>query len=76
MRQAIIWTNADLIHRRIYASVGGMNLWIHMNGLPPAQSSWSPRGETTHSGVDVNNTHLSMINPDYNMMQAISVTIH
>ena len=21
------------------------------------------RGETTHSGVDVNNTHLSMINP-------------
>ena len=23
----------------------------------------SPRGETTHSGVDVNNTHLSMINP-------------
>ena len=27
--------------------------------------SWnvSPRGETTHKGVDVNNTHLSMINP-------------
>ena len=23
----------------------------------------SPRGETTHSGVDVNNTHPSMINP-------------
>ena len=23
----------------------------------------SPRGETTHSGVDVNNTYLSMINP-------------
>ena len=22
------------------------------------------RGKTTHSGVDVNNTHLSMINPD------------
>ena len=31
------------------------------------------RGETTHSGVDVINTHLSMINPDYNMMQAIFV---
>ena len=39
MRQAIIWTNADLVHRRIYASVGGMNLWIHMNGLPTS----SPR---------------------------------
>ena len=36
----------------------------------------SPRGETTHEGVDVNNTHLSMINPDYNMMLAISVTIY
>ena len=34
------------------------------------------RGETTHEGVDVNNTHLSMINPDYNMMLAISVTIY
>ena len=28
------------------------------------------RGETTHSGVDVNNTHPSMINPDYNMILA------
>ena len=37
----------------------------------------SPRGETTHEGVDVNNTHLSMINPpDYYMMLAISVTIY
>ena len=36
----------------------------------------SPRGETTHEGVDVNNTHLSMINPDYNMMLAISVRIN
>ena len=26
------------------------------------------RGVTTHSGVDVNNTHPSMINPDYNMI--------
>ena len=33
------------------------------------------RGETTHSGVDVNNTHISMINPDYSMMLAISVRI-
>ena len=31
------------------------------------------RGETTHEGVDVNNIHLAMINPDYNMMSAISV---
>ena len=31
------------------------------------------RGETTHEGVDVNNTHLSMVNPDYNMMPAISI---
>ena len=30
----------------------------------------SPRGETTHEGVDVNNTHPSMINPDYNMILA------
>ena len=33
----------------------------------------SPRGETTREGVDVSNTHLSMINPNYNMMPAISV---
>ena len=33
-------------------------------------------GETTHSGVDVNNIHLSMINPDYKMMPAISVRIN
>ena len=31
-----------------------------------AQPERLPRGETTHKGVDVNNTHLSMINPDYN----------
>ena len=36
----------------------------------------APRGETTHEGVDVNNTPLSMINPDYNMMPAISVRIN
>ena len=41
-----------------------------------AQPEWSPRGKTTHEGVDVNNTHLSMINPDYNMMLAISVRIN
>ena len=28
-----------------------------------------------HEGVDVNNTHLSMINPDYNMMQPIYILI-
>ena len=33
----------------------------------------SPRGEIIHSGIDVNKTHLSMINPDYNMMPAIFV---
>ena len=36
----------------------------------------SPRGETTHQGVDVNNPHLSMVNPDYNMMLAISARIN
>ena len=36
----------------------------------------SPRSETTHEGVDVNHTHLSMINLDYNMMLAISVRIN
>ena len=41
-----------------------------------AQPEWSPRGETIHEGVDINNTHLSMINPDYNMMLAISVRIN
>ena len=28
------------------------------------QPEWSPRGETTHEEVDVNNTHLSMTYPD------------
>ena len=37
---------------------------------------WSPRGETTHDGVDVNNTHLSMINPNYNMMLTLFVRIN
>ena len=27
----------------------------------------SPRGETTYEGVDVNNTHQFMFNPDYSM---------
>ena len=35
-----------------------------------------PCGETTHEGVDVNNTHLSMINPVYSMMPAIFVIIY
>ena len=34
----------------------------------------SPR--RANEGVDVNNTHRSMINPDYNMMLAISVRIN
>ena len=38
--------------------------------IPRAQPEGSPRGETTHEGVDVNNTHPSMINPDYNMILA------
>ena len=33
-------------------------------------------GETTHEGVDVNDTHLSMINADYNIMPAISLLIY
>ena len=28
-----------------------------------------------NAGLNVNNTHLSMINPDYNMMPAISIRI-
>ena len=31
--------------------------------IPRAQPEGSPRSETTHKGVDVNNTHPSMINP-------------
>ena len=38
--------------------------------IPRAQPEGLPRGETTHEGVDVNNTHPSMINPDYNMLLA------
>ena len=38
--------------------------------IPRAQPEGSPCGETTHSGVDVNNTHPSMINPNYNMILA------
>ena len=38
--------------------------------LLTSQPEGSPRGETTHEGVDVNNTHPSMINPDYNMILA------
>ena len=38
--------------------------------IPRAQPEGSPRGETTHEGVDVNNTHPSMINPDNNMILA------
>ena len=38
--------------------------------IPRAQPEGSSRGETTHEGVDVNNTHPSMINPDYNMILA------
>ena len=37
----------------------------------------SPRGETTHSGVDVNNTHPSMINPLNNIHGCLwDVIIH
>ena len=35
----------------------------------------SPRGETTHSGVDVNNTHPSMINPLNNNQQANDIRV-
>ena len=49
---------------------------LRRRAITRAQPKWSPRGETTHEGVDVNNTHLSMIKPDYNMMLAISVTIY
>ena len=31
-RQAIIWVNADLIHWRIYASLGGDELTTHFRG--------------------------------------------
>ena len=31
---------------------------------------------TTHAGVDVNSTHVSMINPDYDMMPKISALIY
>ena len=41
-----------------------------------AQPEWSPRGETTHGGVDVNTAYLSMINPDYRMMPTISDLIY
>ena len=48
-----------------------MDMCVLLASTP--ESLVSPCGEATHEGVDVNNTHLSMINPDYNMMPAISV---
>ena len=33
----------------------------------------SPRDETIHEGVGVNNSNLSMINPEYNIMPAIAI---
>ena len=36
----------------------------------------APRGETTHEGVDVNNTHLSIINPYNNITPTILVLIY
>ena len=43
---------------------------------PGDQPEWSPHGETTHEGVDINNTHLSMINSDYSMMPTIFLFIY
>ena len=36
----------------------------------------SPPAETTYEGVAVNNTHLSMIYPNYNMMPVIYLVIN
>ena len=56
-RQAIIWTNADLIHWRIYSALGGYELtiyhrqhadiWSHPghNQLHPPTPSWSHKGQ-------------------------------
>ena len=60
-----------LMKRRItYAMIKGliMDGCVLLTSTP--ECVVSPRGETTHSGVDVNNTHPSMINPDYNMILA------
>ena len=40
--------------------------------IPRAQPE-SPRGETTHEGVDVNNTHPSMINPDFMILANLTL---
>ena len=42
----------------------------------PRRAITREQPKTTHEGVDVNNTHLSMINPDYNMMTAIYLRIN
>ena len=35
-----------------------------------------PRGETTHEGVDISNTHPTIINTDYNRMQTFLILNH
>ena len=51
--------------------------WIYIFSISSyAVGITMTKSETTHEGVDVNKTHLSMINPDYNIMLAISVCIN
>ena len=69
-------TPSRSLWRHCNEMVTGLSVVSPRRAITRAQSEWSPRGETTHSGVDVNNTHLSMINLDYNMMPTISVRIN
>ena len=61
--QAIIGINAGILFKGLI-----MDGCVLLTSTP--ECVVSPRGETTHEGVDVNNTHPSMINPDYNMILA------
>ena len=38
-RQAIIWTNADSVHRRIYAALGGDELILEIS-IPSCPGHW------------------------------------
>ena len=74
-----------LIHVGIKGLIMGMCVLLTLDSeyvvsacraIMRAQHVWSPSGETTHEGVDVNNKHLSMNNPDYNTMPTIFALIY
>ena len=57
-RQAVIWTNGDLVHWRIYAALGGAELStmqraVLCNDLPQDINTLSPRQDGRHFPDDI-----------------------